>query len=59
VCHLRVVDNGIGLGVVDDEDVGLGLVNLRRRAEKMHGTMEMVSPKSGGTVLEWEVPVSQ
>ena len=59
VCHLRVVDNGIGLGVVDDEDVGLGLVNLRRRAEKMHGTMEMVSPESGGTVLEWKVPVSQ
>jgi signal transduction histidine kinase len=59
VCHLRVVDNGIGLAVNQDENVGLGLVNLRRRAEKMHGTMEMVSPKSGGTVLEWEVPVSQ
>jgi signal transduction histidine kinase len=58
-CQLRVVDNGIGLGVDQDHDVGHGLVNLRRRAEKMHGTMEMVSPKSGGTVLEWEVPVSQ
>jgi signal transduction histidine kinase len=59
VCHLRVVDNGIGLGVNQNENVGLGLVNLRRRAEKMHGTMEITTSTSGGTVLEWEVPVSQ
>jgi signal transduction histidine kinase len=59
LCLLRVVDNGIGLDVARDGEVGLGLVNLRRRAEKMHGTMGIASPKSGGTVLEWEVPVSQ
>jgi signal transduction histidine kinase len=59
VCHLRVVDNGIGLGVDWDHELGLGLANLRRRAEKMHGSMEIASPTSGGTVLEWEVPVSQ
>jgi signal transduction histidine kinase len=59
LCRLRVVDNGIGLDAVQDRTSGLGLANLKRRAEKMHGSMAMASPDGGGTVLEWEVPVSQ
>jgi signal transduction histidine kinase len=59
LCRLRVVDNGIGLDAAQNGEAGLGLVNLRRRAEKMHGTMDLATLKSGGTVLEWEVPVSQ
>ena len=58
-CQLQVADNGIGIDVARDDNVGLGLVNLRRRAENMHGTMEITAPTSGGTVVEWEVPVSQ
>jgi signal transduction histidine kinase len=59
LCHLRVVDNGIGLDGLQEEATGLGLVNLRRRAEKLHGTMEIVSSEAGGTVLDWSVPFSQ
>jgi signal transduction histidine kinase len=59
LCSLTVVDNGIGLDVDRAHDAGLGLANLRRRAEKMHGSMEIASPAAGGTVLTWEVPVSQ
>jgi signal transduction histidine kinase len=59
LCLLRVADNGIGLGMTGDHEVGRGLGNLRQRAERMHGSMDIVSPTSGGTVLEWQVPVSQ
>ena len=37
---------------------GLGLVNLRRRAEKLHGTLVVESPETGGTILSWSVPVA-
>lgn len=59
VCRLRVVDNGRGIDSTQDRIGGLGLVNLRRRAEKLHGTMELTSLHMGGTLLVWEVPVSQ
>ena len=36
---------------------GLGLVNLRRRAEKLHGRFTIESSTVGGTLLTWEVPV--
>ncbi len=58
-CHLRVVDNGIGLSGAQYLDTSLGLVNLRRRAEKLHGTMEIADSEAGGTVLDWAVPFSQ
>jgi signal transduction histidine kinase len=56
-CRLEVADNGRGLGGPSNGDGGLGLVNLRRRAEKLHGTFEARSPESGGTVLTWLVPI--
>ena len=37
---------------------GLGLVNLRRRAEKLHGQFTAESPESGGTKLTWRVPLA-
>jgi signal transduction histidine kinase len=58
-CHLRVVDNGIGLSAAGGRTTGLGLVNLLRRAEGLHGTMEIANSGSGGTVLDWTVPFSQ
>lgn len=59
VCRLRVVDNGRGIDPTLDRLDGLGLGNLRRRAEKLHGGMELARLPSGGTVLTWEVPISQ
>jgi signal transduction histidine kinase len=56
-CVLRIVDNGRG---IDDSTVGtggMGLVNLRRRAEALRGTMDIETPVGGGTALVWQVPV--
>lgn len=63
VCRLMVVDNGRGLGADDTEAHGtraggLGLVNMRRRAEKLHGSFEIGSAPNGGTELAWEVPLA-
>ena len=35
----------------------MGLLNLRRRAEKLGGSMEMATLDSGGTRLSWRVPL--
>ncbi len=58
-CRLRVVDNGRGFDATQGGVGGLGLANLGRRAEKLHGRMELTTPATGGTSLVWEVPVSQ
>jgi signal transduction histidine kinase len=55
VC-LEVVDNGIGMGVPASGPGGMGLSNLRSRAEKLGGTFEVQSVESGGTRLLWRVP---
>ena len=54
-CLLQVTDNGRGLGSPESSEGGLGLNNMRRRAEKLHGSFEVRS-QSGGTVLTWRVP---
>ncbi len=60
-CLLQVTDNGRGLdpGQESVSSGGLGLVNLRRRAEKLDGTFTLESPESGGTVLTWQVPINK
>ena len=57
-CQLQVTDNGQGIDGKGREG-GLGLINLRRRAEKLHGQFEVASPPTGGTVLMWRVPFSE
>ena len=54
-CLLQVTDNGRGLGPRESTEGGLGLNNMRRRAEKLHGSFEVRS-QNGGTVLTWRVP---
>jgi signal transduction histidine kinase len=56
-CRLRVVDDGHGLRPSGPREGGLGLGNLRRRAEKLHGHFEVESPEAGGTILTWQVPL--
>ncbi len=58
MCRLRVVDDGCGLGDAGPGPGGLGLGNLRRRAEKLRGQCTVESLESGGTVLMWVVPVT-
>jgi signal transduction histidine kinase len=59
VCCLQVVDNGRGINESGSTQAGLGLVNLQRRAEKLHGQLVIESPGAGGTLLIWQVPVTQ
>ena len=54
--RLEVADNGRGIPVPDPEAHGLGLANLRHRAEKLGGTLELQAPAGGGTLLVWRVP---
>jgi len=57
-CCLIITDDGVGL--TDAEAAagsGHGLPNLRRRAEKLHGTLTVDDAPDGGTALTWKVPL--
>jgi signal transduction histidine kinase len=54
---LEVVDNGGGLSDRGSSSAGLGLANLRNRAERLHGTFEITGADFGGTRLTWRVPL--
>ena len=57
-CRLTITDNGIGIpDAAKAEGSGHGLPNLRRRAEKLHGTFAIEDNPDGGTVLTWNVPL--
>ena len=58
-CRLRIEDDGCGMVESEAARRGHGLSNLRRRAEKLHGQFEIDSPTAGGTVLIWQVPLSE
>ena len=58
LCILEVRDNGRGVAEAERGEGGLGLVNLRRRAEKLHGTLVIEAPDTGGTLLTWQVPIN-
>ena len=59
VCSLRILDNGVGFDVGDSAgDGGLGLGNLRRRAEKLKGELIIERRPEGGSSLLWRVPLS-
>ena len=53
---LEVVDNGVGFAPPADGG-GLGLTNLRGRAEKLGGTFEIQAVPDGGTRVTWRVPI--
>jgi signal transduction histidine kinase len=56
-CRLHITDDGDGIEPTAAGEGGFGLVNLRRRAEKLHGSFVTESPVTGGTSLVWQVPV--
>lgn len=57
VCRLHITDDGEGIQPTAGGG-GFGLANLRRRAEKLHGTFVTESPATGGTSLVWQVPLT-
>ncbi|GLY86742.1 histidine kinase [Actinoallomurus iriomotensis] len=52
---LRVADDGVGLGATSRRS---GLANLDDRARRLGGTFDVRSGETGGTVLEWRVPLT-
>jgi signal transduction histidine kinase len=55
LCRLQVSDNGRGLGGTSTTAGGRGLVNMRRRAEKLGGHLDIAGSQTGGTTLYWQV----
>jgi two-component system, NarL family, sensor histidine kinase DevS len=53
--RLVVADDGVGIG--DANEAGLGLKNLRHRAERLGGGVELGTSREGGTRLTWHVPL--
>jgi hypothetical protein len=53
--HLRLVvaDDGVGF---DSAGSGMGIRNMRARAEEHGGTLEVTSTPAGGTVVQFSVP---
>jgi signal transduction histidine kinase len=56
-CQLIVLDNGDGFDESQVRQDGLGLNNLRARAEKLDGTFVVENAEGGGTSLTWQVPL--
>jgi signal transduction histidine kinase len=54
---LDVLDNGVGIELAAANAGGMGLKNLRNRAEKLNGTFEVAADDAGGTRLTWRVPI--
>jgi signal transduction histidine kinase len=54
--RLVVADDGVGMGGANG--AGLGLRNLRGRAERLGGNVELGTSREGGTRLTWHVPLA-
>jgi signal transduction histidine kinase len=55
-CRLEVSDNGRGFDGAQATEGGMGLANMRDRAERLGGTFEVTHPAQGGTTIVWQVP---
>ncbi len=57
--ELRVVvaDDGVGVGTAGQRSGALGLKNMRQRADRLDGGMEIGTSREGGTRLTWHVPL--
>jgi signal transduction histidine kinase len=53
--RLVVADDGSGIG--DGTSTGRGLNNLRQRAARLGGSVELGISREGGTRLTWHVPL--
>jgi signal transduction histidine kinase len=54
--RIVVADDGAGMGELHPD--GRGLKNLRQRAERLGGSMEIGTSREGGTRLTWHAPIS-
>ena len=54
--RLVVADDGQGMSA--GSSAGLGLRNMRQRAERLGGSVEVGTSREGGTRLTWHVPIA-
>ena len=54
-CRLQISDNGRGMGGTDTLGGGRGIGNMHRRAEELHGHLEVSANRDGGTLLDLTV----
>jgi signal transduction histidine kinase len=55
--RLVVVDDGQGMGNAGAD--GRGLKNMRTRAERLGGQLELGTSREGGTRLIWRIPLGE
>jgi len=55
--ELRLVVADDGQGMSGPPSAGLGLRNMRQRAERLGGAVELGTSREGGTRLTWHVPL--
>ena len=56
--QLRVIDDGVGFTPTSKTISGFGLVGIRERAVRFHGTFQLLSSPGLGTTLEITIPLS-
>ena len=56
--HLVLTVGDDGVGIPADSVAGGGTRNLRQRAEKFGGTVEVSPNQPHGTIIRWAVPAA-
>jgi signal transduction histidine kinase len=56
---MEVQDDGPGFAPQPESSEGIGLKTMRYRTNAMHGSLEMSTPESGGTLVRCSVPYPQ
>ena len=56
--EVRLVVADDGQGISAESSAGLGLRNMRQRAERLGGSVELGTSREGGTRLTWHVPIA-
>src|SRR6266581_6705457 len=57
--HLRLEVEDRGVGMSEAGSGGLGLIAMRERADILRGTLELLRPPAGGTLVILEAPLAQ
>src|SRR3989454_281613 len=57
--HLRLEVEDRGVGMPEEGSGGLGLIAMRERADILQGTLELLRPPAGGTLVILEAPLAQ
>src|SRR5262249_50294078 len=55
--RLEVEDRGVGMP--NREPGGLGLIAMRERADILQGTLDILRPEQGGTLIVLDIPLTQ